>query len=67
MIFLKKKGPTLINALLISERVRNMIKYLEKKYAVYKLIIRHGKRYFGKFTVNVRIMKALFTNNHVLK
>ena len=67
MIFLKKKGPTLINALLISERVRNMIKYLEKKYAVYKLIIRHGKGYFCKFTVNVRIMKALFTNNHVLK
>jgi hypothetical protein len=44
-----------------------MIKYLQKKYAVYKLIIRHGKGYFCKFTVNVRIMKALFTNNHVLK
>ena len=67
MIFLKKKGPTLINALLIYERVRNMIRYLEKKYEVNKLIIGHGKEFFWKFTVNGRIMKALFTNNHVLK
>ena len=67
MIFLKKKGLTLINALLIYERVRNMIKYLAKQYAVYKLITGHGKGYFCKFTVNGRIMKALFTNNHVLK
>ena len=44
-----------------------MIRYLEKKYAVYKLITGHGKGYFCKFTVNGRIMKALFTNNHVLK
>ena len=44
-----------------------MIRYLEKKYEVNKLIIGHGKGYFCKFTVNDRIMKALFTNNHVLK
>ena len=46
---------------------RNMIRYLEKKDAVCKLIAGHGTGFFCKFTVNGRIMKALFTNNHVLK
>ena len=45
---------------------RNMIRYLEKKDAVCKLIGGHGTGFFCKFKVNGRIMKALFTNNHVL-
>ena len=45
---------------------RNMIRYLEKKDAVCKLIAGHGTGFFCKFKVNGRIMKALFTNNHVL-
>ena len=46
---------------------RNMIRYLEKKDAVCKLIGGHGTGFFCKFTVNGRIMKGLFTNNHILK
>ena len=45
---------------------RNMIRYLEKKDAVCKLITGSGTGFFCKFKVNGRIMKALFTNNHVL-
>ena len=46
---------------------RNMIRYLEKKDAVCKLIAGHGTGFFCKFKVNGIPMKALFTNNHVLK
>ena len=45
---------------------RNMIRYLEKKDAVCKLIGGHGTGFFCKFKVNGIPMKALFTNNHVL-
>ena len=45
---------------------RNMIRYLEKKDAVCKLITEHGTGFFCKFKVNGIPMKALFTNNHVL-
>ena len=45
---------------------RNMIRYLEKKDAVCKLIAGHGTGFFCKFKVNGIPMKALFTNNHVL-
>ena len=44
-----------------------MIRYLEKKDAVCKLITGSGTGFFCKFEVNGRIMKGLFTNNHVLK
>ena len=45
---------------------RNMIRYLEKKDAVCKLITEHGTGFFCKFKVNGIPLKALFTNNHVL-
>ena len=47
--------------------IKNMIRYLEKKDAVCKLITGSGTGFFCKFEVNGRIMKGLFTNNHVLK
>ena len=45
---------------------RNMIRYLEKKDAVCKLIGGHGTGFFCKFKVNGIPMNALFTNNHIL-
>ena len=47
--------------------VKNMKRYLKKEDAVCKLITGSGTGFFCKFKVNGRTMKALFTNNHVLK
>ena len=47
--------------------VKNMKRYLKKEDAVCKLITGSGTGFFCKFEVNGRIMKGLFTNNHILK
>ena len=47
--------------------IKNLIRYLKKSDAVCKLITGSGTGFFCKFKVNGRTMKALFTNNHVLK
>ena len=47
--------------------IKNLKRYLKKEDAVCKLITGSGTGFFCKFTVNDRTMKALFTNNHVLK
>ena len=46
---------------------KNLKRYLKKEDAVCKLITGSGTGFFCKFEVNGRIMKGLFTNNHVLK
>ena len=47
--------------------IKNLKRYLKKEDAVCKLITGSGTGFFCKFKVNGRTMKALFTNNHVLK
>ena len=47
--------------------IKNLKRYLKKEDAVCKLITGSGTGFFCKFEVNGRIMKGLFTNNHVLK
>ena len=47
--------------------IKNLIRYLKKSDAVCKLITGSGTGFFCKFEVNGRIMKGLFTNNHILK
>ena len=49
--------------------LKNMKRYFEKEDAVCKLITGNGTGtgFFCKFIINNKPMKALFTNNHVLK
>ena len=47
--------------------IKNLIRYLKKSDAVCKLITGSGTGFFCKLKVNGITMKALFTNNHVLK
>ena len=48
-------------------KIKNLKRYLKKEDAICKLITGSGTGFFCKFEVNGRIMKGLFTNNHVLK
>ena len=46
---------------------KNMKRYLTKENAACQLITGNGSGFFCKFIINNKPMKALFTNNHVLK
>ena len=45
---------------------KNMKRYLKKEGAACQLITGNGSGFFCKFKLNNKIIKALFTNNHVL-
>ena len=46
---------------------KNMKRYLTKENAACQLITGNGSGFFCKFIINNKPMKALFTNNHILK